>query len=408
MKAMVSWMSGWIIMPGNSGYVQMILGLLLFVAAVPAMALPSDAKSSDSVLSEMRGVAIDYIADSLGYECSPDSITGGLQCVKDNRSVSFLENAYCYADGNTVRVLPSAPQSIEGKLHLRASLLKAALRFPDLKKEKGESKAKDSTVVAATDPVDESLSTSEPVTIMQVASNGSNGIRTIVVDPGHGGKDPGAIGPGGTLEKDVVLAVGLALQKELQAISGLTIHMTRTSDVFVELGDRTKFANSKGADLFVSLHANSIGGNKRKREQVKGYKVYFLSHAKSEDDRRVAMLENSVVAMEEKKNDGDFLQNILLDMTANEFLLESQDMSITIAESFAASLTSIKNLHTGVGQGPFWVLFGASMPSVLIEIGFISNPREEKLLVDSKVQQQLAKAIASAIVTFKKKYELGL
>lgn len=210
------------------------------------------------------------------------------------------------------------------------------------------------------------------------------------------------------MEKDVVLPIALALRDALKKKSDLTVHMTREEDVFVELRDRTNIANRKNADLFVSIHANSIGGGKRKREQVKGYKVYFLSNAKNEEDKRVAMLENSVVELERKTEKKDFLQNVLLDMAANEYLLESQDMSIMIAESFGATLRKIRKIHTGVGQGPFWVLFGASMPSVLIETGFISNSREEKLLADPLFQKEMANAICEAILTFKDKYEAGL
>jgi N-acetylmuramoyl-L-alanine amidase len=237
-------------------------------------------------------------------------------------------------------------------------------------------------------------------------SNGADdfSIRTIVIDPGHGGKDPGAIGQGGVREKDIVLPIALAVRDELVERTDLTVYLTRSDDTFIELRERTDFANEKGADLFVSIHANSIGGSKKKREQVKGYKVYFLSEAKNEDDRRVAMMENSVVSFERKKS-ASSLQNILLNMAASEYLLESQDLSIMLAETFGASLKKIKKLHTGVGQGPFWVLFGASMPAVLIETGFISNSREEKLLSQADVQNRLASVICEAIILFKKRYE---
>ena len=233
-------------------------------------------------------------------------------------------------------------------------------------------------------------------------------IRTIVIDPGHGGKDPGAIGGNGTKEKDVVLAVGLAVRDALQKEPDLTVIMTRSKDKFIPLRQRTQFANDKKADLFISIHANSISGNKKKKSQIKGYKVYFLSQAKNEDDKLAAMIENSVIDLEEGTKKGDYLQNILIDMANNEFLNESQDISILLAESFEQSLSKVNKLHRGVGQANFWVLNGAYMPAVLIETCFISNPVEEKLLKNKKFQKKIGLAIARAVIDFKKKYEAEL
>jgi N-acetylmuramoyl-L-alanine amidase len=233
-------------------------------------------------------------------------------------------------------------------------------------------------------------------------------IKTIVIDPGHGGKDPGAIGSSGVKEKNVVLPIALALRDVLKKKSSLKVFMTRSTDKFIPLRKRTKFANDKNADLFISIHANSISGNKKKKNQIKGYKVYFLSQAKNEDDKLAAMIENSVIELEDDTQKGDYLQNILIDMANNEFLNESQDVSILVAESFETSLNKIKKLHRGVGQANFWVLNGAYMPAILIEACFISNPTEEKLLSSSKFQKKIGMAIGNAIIEFKKKYEAEL
>jgi N-acetylmuramoyl-L-alanine amidase len=232
-------------------------------------------------------------------------------------------------------------------------------------------------------------------------------ISTIVIDPGHGGKDPGALGPGGVREKDVVLGIGLKLRDLLKEETDFEVHMTREKDVFVPLRDRTRFANEKGADVFVSIHANSIGGSRRRRAAIKGYKVYFLSEAKNEADKLVAMTENAVVKLEESPPDLDMLQSVIIQMINNEYLNESQDLSILLAESFGNSLKKVGKLHLGVGQAPFWVLNGAYMPSVLVETAFISNPTEEKLLQQSEFQKRVAEAIMEALVQFKKKYEAG-
>ncbi len=233
-------------------------------------------------------------------------------------------------------------------------------------------------------------------------------IRTVVIDPGHGGKDPGAIGQSGLQEKNVVLQVGLAMRDALKKNSTLKVFMTRSTDIFIPLRERTKFANDKGADLFISIHANSIGGNRKRKTSVKGYKVYFLSQAKNEADKLTAMMENSVIEMEEDVKKGDYLQNILIDMANNEFLTESQDLSILISETFGQSFAKIRAQHKGVGQANFWVLNGAYMPSVLVETCFISNPNEEKLLSSKKFRKKLGAAIGDAIIEFKEKYEAGL
>jgi N-acetylmuramoyl-L-alanine amidase len=237
--------------------------------------------------------------------------------------------------------------------------------------------------------------------------SGADTIGIVVIDPGHGGEDPGAVGPNGVREKDVTLAVGLALRDLLKKRPDLKVHMTRDSDTFVGLMERTKFANSKGADIFVSIHANAVAGSDARRKSVRGYKMYFLSQAKSEEDRLVAMQENAVVELERTAGKADYLQNLLTEMVSSEYLRESQDLSILLAESFGRSLAKVRQLHTGVGQANFYVLNGAFMPAVLVEVAFISHPQEEKLLGEASFQKDAAEAIFEAIVGFKDKYGGG-
>ncbi len=232
-------------------------------------------------------------------------------------------------------------------------------------------------------------------------------ISTVVIDPGHGGKDPGAIGPSGVQEKTLTLAVALRLRDILEEKTNLDVYLTREKDVVIPLRQRTKFANDKDADIFVSIHADAIGGSEKRKRSVKGYKVYFLSHAKNEEDKLVAMRENAVVELEDAPEEADYLQSIITEMVGNEYLRESQDLSIMLVETFGKALTQMRKLHTGVGQANFYVLNGAFMPSVLIEMGFISNPDEEKILTDESFQEQLADAVHSAIVSFKKRYGGG-
>lgn len=227
----------------------------------------------------------------------------------------------------------------------------------------------------------------------------------IVLDPGHGGKDPGAISDGGVKEKDVVLAIGLKAKEYLTKNKNLTIYMTREKDVFIPLADRTKFANDKKAHLFISIHADAISGNKKRKQSIKGYKIYFLSNAKNEEDKLVAMRENAVIELEEKPQNYSNLQNVLIEMAGNEYLKESQDLCILIEKTFNSRLKKkMKKLHRGVGQANFWVLNGAFMPSVLIETGFLSNKKEEKLLKSESFQKEMAEAINAAVLDFCNKY----
>ncbi len=232
-------------------------------------------------------------------------------------------------------------------------------------------------------------------------------INTVVIDPGHGGKDPGAIGPGGIKEKDIVLAVGIDLKKQLEK-AGLKVFMTREKDVFIPLSERTKFANDKKADLFVSLHINAVPGSQKRKDQTKGYKIYFLSQAKNDDDKLVAMRENAVIELEDKPQNYSALQNVLIDIAGNEYLKQSQELCITMDQVFGTKLSKVRKLHLGVGQANFWVLNGAYMPSVLVELGFISNSAEEKILNDKKNQSQMASALYEAITKFKQQFETGL
>jgi len=229
---------------------------------------------------------------------------------------------------------------------------------------------------------------------------------TIVIDPGHGGKDPGAIGGGGVKEKDVVLAIALKVRESLTKNRNLTVHMTRDKDVFIPLADRTKFANEKKAHLFISIHADAVGGTAMRKQVTKGYKIYFLSQAKNEDDKLVAMRENAVIDLEERPQQYSQLQNVLIEMAGNEYLRESQDLCILIDQKFETVLDKkIAKLHKGIGQANFWVLNGAYMPSVLIEAGFLSHKKEEKLLGDATFQKSMASAVTDAVITFCKRFQ---
>jgi N-acetylmuramoyl-L-alanine amidase len=214
-------------------------------------------------------------------------------------------------------------------------------------------------------------------------------LRRIVVDPGHGGKDPGAVGPNGVLEKDITLAMAKLLKKQLEKDIGCEVVLTRDRDVFLPLEERTAIANKVGADLFISLHANASH-----HRSAYGTETYYLNLSKNDQAAAVAARENGTSL----KEVGD-LEAILFDLMANAKINESGRLAAEIQKSMVSRLSrkysNIRDL--GVRQGPFYVLLGATMPSVLVEAAFISNHREEARLVTRDFQQNTALAISQAV-----------
>ncbi len=217
-------------------------------------------------------------------------------------------------------------------------------------------------------------------------------VRRIVVDPGHGGKDPGAVGLSGLQEKDVVLAMGLSLAKKLKEELGVDVVMTRSTDVFIELQERTAIANQVGADLFVSIHANAS-----LNRSAAGIETYYLNLAKTEKAAQLAARENGTSL--EKVS---LLQAVLFDLMANYKLNDSAHMAEEVQKALYRRISGryspVKNL--GVKQGPFYVLVGATMPSILVEAAFISNEREESRLGDPLFQEQVAEGILEGVAAY--------
>ncbi len=222
---------------------------------------------------------------------------------------------------------------------------------------------------------------------------------TIVLDAGHGGDDPGSIGPRRTQEKAVTLMVARQLRERLQRESGVRVLMTRDEDEFVTLADRTRIANREQADLFVSIHANSA-----RNRSAEGFETYFLSAAKTEDEKRVARMENSAIRYENPQIDPESLGDlnfILWDLAQNEYLRESSTLAETIQEALSRQLP-LKS--RGVKQAGFFVLNGAFMPAVLFEMAFISNPQEEALLNDSAFRTRLVDGLADSLLSYLSQY----
>ncbi|MCR4438577.1 MAG: N-acetylmuramoyl-L-alanine amidase [bacterium] len=229
-------------------------------------------------------------------------------------------------------------------------------------------------------------------------------VDTIVLDPGHGGKDPGAIGPTGLYEKDVTLSVAKELRAMLEDELGLTVHMTRTGDTYPTLKQRTTLANRRNGKLFISIHANA-----HRSPKARGFSVYILGPAKSEEALEVARRENAVLQEYESAANGyDEMANpnfILAVMAHNEFVRESEQLAGLISRGLERWA---KTPNLGVEQAGFYVLVGASMPSVLVEVGFISNREEEKLLRMKGHHKRIARGIFEGIKRFKETYETPL
>ena len=239
---------------------------------------------------------------------------------------------------------------------------------------------------------------------------GKQGIQKVVVDPGHGGKDPGAVGPTGLCEKDINLEIALMLKAILEQDHNLIVVMTRSDDTFIPLGERTKLANQEAADVFISIHCNAAPRKKVKLKTMRGSETYFLSLAKTDDARATAAMENSAIDFEQpQKNvaNQDDVQFILWDMVQNEFLTESSDLAELVQESLTKKMPAVPN--RGINQAGFYVLNGAYMPAILVETSFISHRDEEKLLKKPDNLKKIARAIADGLEAFAKKYkkELG-
>ena len=213
-------------------------------------------------------------------------------------------------------------------------------------------------------------------------------IKRIVIDPGHGGNDPGAIGRGGLKEKDVVLRIGRMLRDKLKK-KGFQVFMTREDDTFIPLEERTAFANTKEADLFVSIHANASP-----KRSASGIETYFLNLTTDEEAMRVAARENATSG--KKMSD---LQFILFDLMQTSKINESSKLASMVQRSL---VSTVKRRYRGVNdlgvkQAPFYVLIGANMPSILVEVSFISNPREERRLRSRRYLECLADGIMKGI-----------
>jgi len=216
--------------------------------------------------------------------------------------------------------------------------------------------------------------------------------KTIVIDAGHGGKDPGAVGYKRYREKIVVFKVARELKRILKS-RGYKVYMTRDKDRFVKLSNRTKYANNKNADIFISIHANAVP--KRHAKKTHGIECYFLSPSRSERAKKIAAKENSA----DLSDMNMYGKDSYLNLVNHHNIVASNKLAIDLQRGMLGALNKkYKNVKdAGVREGPFWVLVGAQMPSVLIEVGFITHPKEAKRLVSDKYRNLMARGMADGI-----------
>jgi N-acetylmuramoyl-L-alanine amidase len=217
------------------------------------------------------------------------------------------------------------------------------------------------------------------------------GARRIVIDAGHGGHDPGTIGRRGLEEKDLVLDVALRLDRMVRQELGAEVVLTRSTDVFIPLEERTGIANSRGADLFLSIHANAS-----RNARARGIETYFLNFARTPHAEEVAARENAISAATLKD-----LQNLVKAITTNSKIDESRDFAAAVHESMVAGVRQQHDVaDRGVHTAPFYVLIGANMPAVLAEIAFVSNPDDEKRLGSPDYREVLARSLLRGVKAY--------
>ena len=280
---------------------------------------------------------------------------------------------------------PTPPEDQKKEI---TSVNPAATSEPD-KKSKAKAEATATEVTPAIQPAAPTESGSRTLTRALGLK-----IGRIVIDPGHGGHDTGTLGPTGLEEKDVVLDVGLKLKKLLEQNTGCEVIMTRSDDTFIPLEERTAIANEKAADLFISIHANAS-----RDKSARGIETYYLNFTSNPDALEVAARENAT-----SQEAVHQLQDLIKKIAMTEKIEESQDFARQVQREVYSRVSKVSGAQRdrGTKKAPFVVLIGANMPSVLAEISFLTNPRDERLLKRSDYRQKIADALYEGILGYVK------
>lgn len=388
--------------------------LLLFAALIPQQVLIATPRGQASipVANETGAAAIAAVllAQPLGLTVSLDGGGSTARVTLDGRVFEFDVGSPFFRYDGAAYPLVGAPYVARDTLFLPLHwltghvprLLANRYRWNPGLSRLDEQPVPAGTTTAVAAPL---TAVATPPVAVPAAPNPVTGLRlahTIVVDPGHGGIDPGNPGlhfPGGLTEKDITLGIGKLLRAELLR-RGLTVVLTRSTDTLIDLASRPTFCQAD-CDLFVSIHVNSMPAGRR-QTAVNGVETYFLSDAKTEDQKRVAQMENDALRFQTSPVVDGPLGFILRDLQLNEYLRESA----RLAELVQGKVARIHpGEDRGVQQGPFLVLAAARRPSILVETGFATNPSDGAFLASATGQHKIATAIADGIVAYLLEFE---
>jgi N-acetylmuramoyl-L-alanine amidase len=368
----------------------------------------ADGSMTDVTVANDRGYAVVELAlfDELGWTVSASGNEVSIR-VPNEIDIGLRVGSPFFRWDGTVFQLADAPYRDTNDVFLPLQLLTEFLptRLPDLYEYDGAR-----TLLRAGDPAlvggDRAEAGSAGPDELPVSRSTYSGPRVVVIDAGHGGADPGALGPRGIREKDVALGIALELAAILRRNPAFEVHMIRDSDVFVDLWQRGEMATKLKGDrhgLFLSIHANSIPNQRSTR----GFETYFLSESRTEHERRVTAIENAPLSIQgpgvDPVNEPD------LDFILRELRnLDHQHWSNLLAELTQEELDEFHpGPNRGVKQGVLAVLTNALMPSVLVETGYLSNDEEGRLLAEASFQSDAARAISRAVERFFERYPPG-
>jgi len=379
--------------------------LLLIVSTAPVHSLELKTRLSVATIAGNAYVSLHALTDRLNLDSSFDIITGRGKIYRGSNFTVYQEGICAILLNGKLKKYRYPVTRREGELFIPVQFAIDLLAeyVPGSKITCGAS----SLEIVFPSPGKETPRTPEtqPARDAQPSAYGKDMIRFIIIDPGHGGKDPGAIGKGGVYEKHITLEIAKKLARYLETnLRGVRVVHTRNNDTFIELGRRIDIANARLKEnengLFISIHINASIS-----PRISGFETYVLSQNPSnEDARATAALENNVIILEDREqakkyDDAAHMEAFMLTAQIQK---ESAMLAESIQSSIDATISEFKS--RGVKKADFYVLRGALMPSVLVEAGYITNTRELRYLQKSGHQDKIARGIGKGIIQFINKY----